>query len=38
LDANVTDFGGTERVVLTQRGNADGHTGNDKLVAFLYQP
>jgi Tol biopolymer transport system component len=37
FDAAVTDFGGTERVVLTHRGNRD-NTGNDKLVAFLHQP
>jgi dipeptidyl aminopeptidase/acylaminoacyl peptidase len=36
FDAAVTDFGGTYRVVLTHRGNHD-DTGNDKLVAFLYQ-
>jgi TolB protein len=38
FDADVTDFGGTLRVVLTHRGNHDDDTGNDKLVAFLYQP
>lgn len=38
FDANVTDFGGAQRVVLTHRGNHDDDTGNDKLVAFLYQP
>jgi TolB protein len=37
FDAAVTDFGGIQRVVLTHRGNHD-DTGNDKLVAFLYQP
>ncbi len=37
FDADVTDFGGTLRVVLTHRGN-HGDTGNDKLVTFLYQP
>lgn len=42
--ADVTDFGGTLRVVLTHGGNHHdhhghhGHHGNDKLVAFLYQP
>ena len=36
-DADVTDFGGTLRVVLTHRGNHDDDTGNDKLVAFLYR-
>jgi TolB protein len=35
-DADVSDFGGTLRVVLTHRGN-HGDNGNDKLVAFLYQ-
>jgi Tol biopolymer transport system component len=38
FDADVTDFGGTLRVVLTHRGNRDGDTGNAKLVTFLYQP
>jgi len=38
FDAEADDFGGTERVVLTHRGNGDGDIGNDKLVAFLYQP
>jgi TolB protein len=38
FDADVTDFGGTLRVVLTLRGNHEGDAGNDKLVAFLYQP
>jgi hypothetical protein len=38
FDADVTDFGGTLRVLLTHRGNRDGDTGNDKLVTFLYQP
>ena len=38
FDADVSDFGGTLRVVLTHRGNHDDDTGNDKLVAFLYQP
>ena len=38
FDADVTDFGGTQRVVLTHRGNHEDDTGNDKLVAFLYQP
>jgi dipeptidyl aminopeptidase/acylaminoacyl peptidase len=37
FDADVTDFGGTDRVVLTHRGNREDDTGNDKLVAFLYQ-
>jgi Tol biopolymer transport system component len=37
FDAEVTDFGGTSRVVLTHRGNHGDDTGNDKLVAFLYQ-
>jgi TolB protein len=37
FDADVTEFGGTDRVVLTHRGNHEGDTGNDKLVAFLYQ-
>jgi Tol biopolymer transport system component len=36
--ADVEDFGGTQRVVLTHRGNHEDDTGNDKLVAFLYQP
>jgi TolB protein len=38
FDAAATDFGGTLRVVLTHRGNGEGDAGNDKLVAFLYQP
>jgi hypothetical protein len=38
FDADVTDFGGTLRVVLTHRGNHDGDEGNAKLVAFLHQP
>jgi TolB protein len=38
FDAAVTDYGGTDRVVLTHRGNHPGDTGNGKLVAFLYQP
>jgi TolB protein len=38
FDADVTDFGGTLRVVLTHHGNLDGDTGNGKLVTFLYQP
>jgi TolB protein len=33
-DSEVTDFGGTDRVVLTHRGN-HGDNGNDRLVAFL---
>jgi dipeptidyl aminopeptidase/acylaminoacyl peptidase len=37
FDAAVTDYGGIQRVVLTHRGNR-GDTGNDKLVALLYQP
>jgi Tol biopolymer transport system component len=38
FDAEAVDFGGTLRVILTHRGNRDGDTtGNDKLVAFLYQ-
>ncbi|MDQ3849465.1 MAG: hypothetical protein M3296_02460 [Actinomycetota bacterium] len=37
FDVDVSDFGGTLRVVLTHRGNHhDG--GNGKLLAFLYQP
>jgi hypothetical protein len=35
FDADVEDFGGIERVVLTHRGNRDGDRGNDRLVAFL---
>jgi Tol biopolymer transport system component len=50
FDADVTDFGGTWRVVLTQRrihdrdhGHRDGdgedrEHRHDKLIAFLYQP
>ena len=38
FDAETEDFGGLLRVVLTHRGNHDGETGNDKLVAFLIQP
>jgi TolB protein len=38
FDADVEDFGGTERVVLMHRGNGEGDNGNDKLVAFVYQP
>jgi len=38
FDADVEDFGGTQRVVLTHRGNHEDDTGNDKLVAFLHQP
>jgi Tol biopolymer transport system component len=38
FDADATDFGGTWRVVLAHRGNHGDDTGNDKLVAFLYQP
>ena len=38
FDAEATDFGGTWRVILTHRGNHGDDTGNDKLVAFLYQP
>jgi hypothetical protein len=38
FDADVTDFGGTWRVVLTHRGNHGDDTGNKKLIAFLYQP
>jgi TolB protein len=38
FDADATDFGGTQQVVLTHRGNHPSDTGNDKLVAFLYQP
>jgi TolB protein len=38
FDADTTDFGGTLRVVLSHRGNRDGDGGNDKLVAFLYEP
>jgi TolB protein len=38
FDAEVTDFGGTQRVVLTHRGKHDGDAGDGKLVAFLYQP
>jgi hypothetical protein len=37
FDAEVEDFGGLWRVVLTHRGNRD-EQGNDKLVAFLFQP
>jgi Tol biopolymer transport system component len=37
FDAEETDFGGTSRVVLTHRGNHGDATGNDKLVAFLYE-
>jgi Tol biopolymer transport system component len=46
FDADVTDFGGTWRVVLTQRRIHDRDHGDrdaddyrhDKLIAFLYQP
>jgi Tol biopolymer transport system component len=38
FDAAVDDFGGLHRVVLTHRGNREDDTGNDKLVAFLFQP
>lgn len=34
--AQTEDFGGVQRAVLTHRGNRN--DGNDKLVAFLYQP
>jgi Tol biopolymer transport system component len=37
FDAEIEDFGGLLRVVLTHRGNHEGETGNDKLVAFLVQ-
>jgi Tol biopolymer transport system component len=37
FDSEVSDYGGTLRVILTHRGNHGGDTGNDKLVAFLYQ-
>ena len=33
FDAEIEDFGGIRRVVLTHRG-----TGNEKLLAFLHQP
>jgi TolB protein len=35
--AEVTDFGGTLRVVLTHSGDSHRHNGNRKLVTFLYQ-
>ena len=38
FDAEVEDFGGVERVVLTHRGNHGDGTGNEKLVAFLREP
>ncbi len=38
FDAAAEDFGGLSRVVLTHRGNRPGERGNDKLVAFLFQP
>ena len=34
FDAEIEDFGGTWRVVLTHRGAG----GNEKLLAFLHQP
>jgi dipeptidyl aminopeptidase/acylaminoacyl peptidase len=34
FDADVADYGGTLRVILTHRGNRD---GDDKLIAFLHQ-
>ena len=38
FDAEAVDFGGVLRVILTHRGNRDSNaTGNQKLVAFLYQ-
>jgi len=37
FDSEVSDYGGALRVILTHRGNHGGDTGNDKLVAFLYQ-
>jgi len=38
FDAEAESFGGLWRVVLTHRGNRESKTGNDKLVAFLFQP
>ena len=38
FDAEIEDFGGVQRVILVHRGNGEGDTGNEKLVAFLHQP